>query len=145
MYPYQPHALNPSCWWRRIFEKLLYYGHKVPVSSEGVPSLWLAKGVPDKLTLRNDLSNLTVETKDEKLPIIKLIEKTVEQKSTLDDHLHLLCTEPIFLSYAVNIWFYSRPELIQDEKGRVLPLITDNYISAALFEVIENGITGATI
>lgn len=49
------------------------------------------------------------------------------------------------LAHAVNIWFFSRPELVPDEKGRRLPVHTDKYISAAVLEAINSSIQGAAI
>lgn len=49
-------------------------------------------------------------------------------------------TEPVFLSHEVNIWFFSRPELVPDEKGRTLPMHTDKYISSTVLEVMHNAV-----
>lgn len=37
----------------------------------------------------------------------------------------------------MNKQYYSRPELVPDERGRILPLLTDRYISVAFFEAIN--------
>jgi hypothetical protein len=54
------------------------------------------------------------------------------QTASLEDYLSLLSTEPVALAHAVNIWLFSRQELVADEKGRSLPVHTDKYISAAV-------------
>ena len=72
-----------------------------------------------------------------KLGFQHLIASARDQQSLSDEYLSLLCTEPAALTYAVNISFYSRPELVPDEKGRRLPAHTDRYISAAFFEVMQ--------
>jgi hypothetical protein len=56
--------------------------------------------------------------------------------------LNLLCTEPVFLAHEVNMWFYSRPELVPDEKGRTLPVHTDKYISGAVLDAMHNAVKG---
>jgi hypothetical protein len=54
-------------------------------------------------------------------------------------------TEPVFLTHVVNNWFFSQPGLVPDEKGRIMPLVTDKYISVSIFEVIHNSVIGAAI
>lgn len=56
-----------------------------------------------------------------------------------------MCTEPVFLAHEVNIWFFSRPELLPDEKGRRLPVHTDKYISGAVLEAVHNAIKATAI
>ena len=94
---------------------------------------------------RAAISKLSVIETPEKLSIEGLLASALDQKSSLDDYLNLCCTEPIFLAHIANQWFFSRPELVQDEKGRILPLITDKYISIAIFEMIHNAVTGAAV
>jgi hypothetical protein len=94
---------------------------------------------------RDALSKLSIVPKPEKLSLQDLLASALNQKSSLDDYLNLCRTEPVFLAHVVNNWFFSRPELVQDEKGRIMPLVTDKYISIAVFEVIHNAVTGAAI
>jgi hypothetical protein len=89
------------------------------------------------------LSKLTIVRNPDKLSLQDLEAGIVDQKSSLNEYLNLCRTEPEFLAHAVNIWFFSRPELLQDEKGRHLPLHTDKYISISFFEVIQNVLMGA--
>jgi predicted metal-dependent hydrolase len=75
------------------------------------------------------LSKLTIVSKPDKLSLQELEASILDQKSSLNEYLDLCRNEPAFLAYAINIWFFSRPELLQDEKGRHLPLHTDKYMS----------------
>jgi hypothetical protein len=68
-----------------------------------------------------------------------------ERRDAHQDFASLLSTEPVVLAHALNIWFFSRPELVPDEKGRRLPAITDTYISPALFEAVHGTVRGAAI
>ncbi|TVY90703.1 hypothetical protein LAWI1_G004706 [Lachnellula willkommii] len=94
---------------------------------------------------RAALSKLSIIPKPEKLSLQELIASALDQKSSLDGYLSLCREEPVFLAHAVNIWFFTRPELIKDEKGRTLPVVTDNNISIAVFEMIHNAVIGAAI
>jgi hypothetical protein len=69
----------------------------------------------------------------------------LDQKNNLEDYSSLCRTEPVFLAHAVNNWFFSQPGLVPDEKGRVMPLVTDKYISVSIFEVIHDSVIGAAI
>jgi hypothetical protein len=91
---------------------------------------------------RAALSKLTIVSKPEKLSLEDLEASALDQKSSLNEHLNLCLTEPVYLAHAVNNWFFSRPELLQDEKGRRLPLHTDRYIGISFFEVIHNAVAG---
>jgi hypothetical protein len=66
-----------------------------------------------------------------------------EQSASIRDYLNLLFSEPTLLSHAINLAFFSRPELVPDEKGRVLPVHTDRYISAAFFEAVHQSYRAA--
>ncbi|KAG5814275.1 hypothetical protein H9Q74_002897 [Fusarium xylarioides] len=68
-----------------------------------------------------------------------------DQKSSLEEYLSLLRTEPTVLCPGVNLQFFSRPELVPDEKGRSLPVHTDKYIGPAVFETIHHAIQGIAI
>ncbi|KAF2415913.1 hypothetical protein EJ08DRAFT_684379 [Tothia fuscella] len=89
------------------------------------------------------LSKLAILPQPEKLSLQDLIAIVLDQKSSLYECLNLCHTEPVFFAHAVNAWFFSRPELLQDQKGRSLPLHTDRYISISLFEVMHNAVAGA--
>lgn len=91
------------------------------------------------------LEKLSIKARPSKLPLPDLLEIASEQKASMDENLGLICTEPVVLAHSVNIWFFSRPELVADEKGRLLPVHTDKYISGAFFEVIHNTVKAAAI
>ena len=74
-----------------------------------------------------------------------LIANALEQKATHDEYFSLLCTEPVVLAHAVNLWFFSRPELVPDEQGRRLPALTDRYISGAVLEGVHSAVQGAAV
>ena len=88
---------------------------------------------------------LTIRPAPTKLNLPDLHASALEQKAVLSDSLNLLCTEPVVLAHSVNIWFFSRPELVPDEKGRMLPAHTDKYISAAVLEAVHNAVKGTAI
>ncbi|KAH9206767.1 hypothetical protein DL95DRAFT_347196 [Leptodontidium sp. 2 PMI_412] len=88
------------------------------------------------------LSKLSIVPKPEK-SLEDLLASAVDQKASLDEYLNLCRTEPVFFAHMVNLWFFSRPELVQDEKGRIMPLVTDKYISIAVYEMLHNAIAGA--
>ncbi|KAF4500077.1 Ipa [Fusarium agapanthi] len=68
-----------------------------------------------------------------------------DQKSSLQEHLSLLRTKPTVLCAGVNVEFFSRPELVPDEKGRSLPVHTDRYVGPAVFETIYHAVQGIAI
>ncbi|KAJ5494483.1 hypothetical protein N7463_010570 [Penicillium fimorum] len=105
---------------------------------------------PEKKTKPTDdgvaaLSILTTRRTQKKLTLAGLVATARDQQDTLEEYLALLSTEPFVLAHAVKIWFFSHPELVPDEKGRRLPVHTDKYISAAVFEAVHSSIRGAAI
>ncbi|KAF5641243.1 hypothetical protein F25303_6949 [Fusarium sp. NRRL 25303] len=68
-----------------------------------------------------------------------------DQKSSLEEYLSLLRTEPTVLCTGVNVQFFTRPELVPDEKGRSLPVHTDKYVGPAVFETVHHVIQGIAI
>ncbi|GLA61985.1 hypothetical protein AtubIFM56815_003911 [Aspergillus tubingensis] len=87
---------------------------------------------------REALSSLSLDSKPEKLSLKDLAARAWDQKTALEDYLYLCRTEPEFLVHVVNIWFFSRPELVPDDRGRMLPLTTDKYISICFVEAVYN-------
>jgi hypothetical protein len=65
------------------------------------------------------------------------MDSTFDQKSSLKDYISLFSTEPTVLAHEVNLWFFTRPELVADEKGRSMPGHTDQYISGAVFDAVH--------
>ncbi|KAJ9299333.1 hypothetical protein DTO271G3_2955 [Paecilomyces variotii] len=66
-----------------------------------------------------------------------------DQQESLEEYLELLSTEPTVLTHAVNMWFFSRRELVANEKGRRLPV--DKYISPAFFDAVHSAVKGAAV
>ncbi|KAM0253063.1 hypothetical protein ACHAQJ_007439 [Trichoderma viride] len=91
------------------------------------------------------LSKLTIQERPKKLSLPDLVSSAHDQKDNLEEFLSLLSAEPVVLAHAVNIWFFSRPELVIDDKGRHLPVHTDKHISGAFFEAVHSAIKGATV
>lgn len=75
----------------------------------------------------------------------EVIANSLQRKDFLDEYLGFLCTQPAAITSDVNNRFYSRPELVPDEKGRTLPVHTDKYISSVFFDVVHSAVKGATI
>jgi len=90
-------------------------------------------------------SKLAIKPPPQKLALPDLITSASDQESSTKEYLGLLSTEPVVLSHAVNITFFSRPELVPDEKGRALPVHTDRYISGAFFEAVHSAVKAAAI
>lgn len=88
----------------------------------------------------NALANLTLAPKPLKASIAEVIAQAMDQKVASEDILELLRSEPVVLNYAVNMTNSSRPELVPDERGRILPMFTDKYLSIAFFEVMCNAV-----
>ncbi|KAF5694500.1 hypothetical protein FDENT_1112 [Fusarium denticulatum] len=65
-----------------------------------------------------------------------------DQKSSREEFLSLLCSEPRVLCADVNAQFYSRPELVPDEKGRSLPVHIHKDVGPAVFETIYHVVQG---
>lgn len=88
---------------------------------------------------------LSKPTTQKKRTLSDLVVSTRDHQDTLEGYIGLLSTEPVVLAHDVNIWFFSRPELVPDEKGRRLPVHTDKYISAAVFESVHSSIQAAAV
>lgn len=82
------------------------------------------------------ISNLTIQPAPLKSSYAEVRNQAMESKNALEDYLLLLRSEPIVLDQAVNAAYWSRAELVADDRGRILPAITDRHLSAALFEAV---------
>ncbi|PTB36873.1 hypothetical protein M441DRAFT_61593 [Trichoderma asperellum CBS 433.97] len=91
------------------------------------------------------LSKLTIQERPKKLSLPDLISSAQDQRDNLEEFLSLLSAEPVVLAHAVNMRFFSRPELVIDDKGRHLPVFSDKHISSAFFEAVHSAIKGATV
>lgn len=90
-------------------------------------------------------SQLYIQPKPLKCSLPEVRSQAMESKTALEDHLFLLCAEPVLLNQAVNTAYWSRAELVPDDRGRILPVITDRYLSAAFFDVVTTAVTTITI
>jgi hypothetical protein len=91
------------------------------------------------------LAKLSFHSPPKKVEISDLVDSAVDQKSSLEDYISLISTEPTVLAHEVNLWFFTRPELVADEKGRSMPVHTDQYISGAVFDAVHSTIKTAAI
>jgi hypothetical protein len=91
------------------------------------------------------LAKLSFHTPPKKPELAHLVDSSYEQKSSMEGYVNLLSTEPTVLAHEVNLWFFSRLELMADQQGRTLPLHTDKYISEAVFDAIHNVVKVAAL
>jgi hypothetical protein len=89
-------------------------------------------------------SQLTIQPKPLKSSLPEVRSQAVESKSALEDYLFLLRSEPVVLNQSVNAAYWSRAELVPDDRGRILPVITDRYLSAAFFDAVTTAVRNIT-
>ncbi|RAK96493.1 uncharacterized protein BO80DRAFT_224788 [Aspergillus ibericus CBS 121593] len=82
--------------------------------------------------------------KPDKLSLEELAARALEQRSALVDSLHICRSEPTYLAHLMNVWTFSRPELVLDDKGRRVRQ-TDQYFSTAMFEAVHSSVVGAAV
>ncbi|RBR07564.1 hypothetical protein FVER53590_12696 [Fusarium verticillioides] len=103
-----------------------------------------------QITILQLLNNAPLSESASKQTTVKLTPQEMaaiasDRKSSLEEYLSLLRTKPTVLCPGVNVQFFSRPELVPDEKGRSLPVHTDKYIGPAVFETIYHAVQGIAI
>ncbi|KAK5712037.1 hypothetical protein LTR15_012106 [Elasticomyces elasticus] len=86
------------------------------------------------------MAKLTITPKPLKACISEVVAQADEQRVASEDYLELLRSEPVVLNQAVNVTNFSRPELVQDDRGRILPMLADKYLSIAFFEVVSDAV-----
>jgi hypothetical protein len=91
------------------------------------------------------LAKLSVHSAPKSLELSDIIEISLDRKAALEDYIHLISTEPTVLAHEVNLCFFTRPELIADDKGRSLPVLTDKYISGAVFDAVHGAVKSAAM
>lgn len=104
---------------------------KLPKQSDGIASA--------------ALSQLLIHEPSQKLEISDLVNMSMDQMSFFEDYINLLSTAPVVLAEEVNFWFFTRPELVADEKGRSMHAHTDRHISGALFDAVLSTVKSAAI
>lgn len=85
-------------------------------------------------------SQLAIQPKPLKSSLPEVRAQAMESKAALEDYLFLLRAEPVVLNQAVNAAYWSRAELVPDDRGRILPVITDRHLSAAFFEAVTTAV-----
>lgn len=102
-------------------------------TSSNLPQL----GQPDQVSdLAAAVSMLT--TKAGKASTLAEVTSTArQQKEACEDEVELLFTVPTVLHHVVNSWYWSRPGLVPDEKGKSWPLDDDKFISPVFFEAVQ--------
>lgn len=99
---------------------------------------------PKKAKKRNKPAPAPVAQEPPKeITIPDLLSMAGDQRAAHEEYLASMTDDPALLAHAVNIMFFTRPELLPDEKGRSLPVHTDKHISPAFFAVIDGTIQGA--
>lgn len=91
------------------------------------------------------VTNLRIEPKPLKCSLPEVRAQAMDSKAALEDYLLLLRTEPTVLNQAVKTAYWNRPELVPDDKGRVLPKFTDRHLSVALFEAVTTAVKAISI
>ena len=91
------------------------------------------------------VSNLSIQPKSLRIPWPEVRTQALDSKTALEDHLSLLRTEPVVLNQAVNVAYWSRAELVPDDRGRILPLFTDRYLSTAFFDAVTTAVKAIAI
>ncbi|MCJ1334504.1 hypothetical protein MMC10_011216 [Thelotrema lepadinum] len=102
--------------------------------------------LPDKdaKATQDALVKLSVHQKPKSALIDDLSAAAEDYKSFFDDGLDLLHNEPVALAHELNLWVFSQPELIKDEKGRTCAVHTDKHVSRVMFEMVHSGIVATT-
>lgn len=101
------------------------------------------KKAPEKTingALVSAASNLRIEPKPLRSSLSEVLAQAVEIKATLEDNLQLLRIEPTVLNQTVKALYWSRADLVPDDRGRILPAITDRHLSAALFDALTTAV-----
>jgi hypothetical protein len=79
----------------------------------------------------------TLHPPPKKEDLCGLADSALDRKSSLEDYLNLLRTKPTVLVHEVNLWFFTQPELVVDEKGRKQPVHTNEHISGAVMDAVH--------
>jgi hypothetical protein len=95
--------------------------------------------------LATAFTNLNVQPKPLKSSLPEVLMQAMESKAALEDYLHLLRAEPVVLNQAVSTAYWGRAELVPDDRGRILPVITDRHLSAAFFDSVTTAVKTVAI
>lgn len=86
------------------------------------------------------MAKLAIVPKPLKLSVSEVLAQALEHKTASEDRLDSLRSEAVVLNDAVMNTFRSRPEVVPDDRGRILPLLNDKYLSRAFFETMINAV-----
>ncbi|KXH67004.1 hypothetical protein CSAL01_05610 [Colletotrichum salicis] len=89
-------------------------------------------------------SKLSVKESPAKLSLADIVNAARDQAVSQKERLELY-SEPVVLAHDVNFWFFSRPEVLPDEKGRRLPVVSDKFISASVSDIVHNAVKEAAL
>ncbi|KAG7050755.1 Ipa protein [Colletotrichum scovillei] len=89
-------------------------------------------------------SKLSISQPPAKLSLADLVNAACDQAAFFKERIEL-CSEPAVLAHDVSFWFCSRPEILPDEKGRRLPVVSDKYVSASVFYAVHNAVKAAVL
>jgi hypothetical protein len=128
-----------------VSRQQLLFTYLNPIAEEilNLGSETRTKKAPEKSpheVLATTFTNLNVQPKPLKSSLPELRMQAMESKAALEDYLHLLRAEPVVLNRAVNTAYCRRAELVPDDRGRVLPVMTDCHLSAAIFESVTTAV-----
>ncbi|KAI3542681.1 hypothetical protein CABS01_04147 [Colletotrichum abscissum] len=98
---------------------------------------------PEEITTAA-FSKLSISQPPAKLSLANLVNAACDQAALFKERIEL-CSEPAVLAHDVSFWFYSRPEILPDEKGRRLPVVSDKYVSASVFDAVHNAVKAAVL
>lgn len=132
-----PRSLGGPILWRQQF--LLTYLNYLVEDILTLGSEITHKKAPERdvnAALVNAVSNLNIQPKPLRGSLPEVCAQAMDSKAALEDYLVLLQTEPTVLDHAVSNAFWTRVELVSDDRGRILPVVTDRYLSAAFFSTI---------
>jgi hypothetical protein len=96
-------------------------------------------------TLVTAASQFAIQPKPLKSSLPEVRAQAMETKAALEDYLLLLRAEPAVLDDAVNTAYYNRIELVPNDRGRVLPALTDRHLSAAFFDAVTVAVKSIAI
>ncbi|KAK4893757.1 hypothetical protein LTR27_008005 [Elasticomyces elasticus] len=119
-------------YYNHLIEEILDIGSKTRVMER--------PGKKFREEIAGTMAKLTIAPKPLKALISDVIAQADEQRAASEEYLQLLRSEPVVLNHAVNMIYHSRPELVHDERGRVLPLLADKYLSIAFLEVMSDAV-----
>lgn len=134
-----------------ILERQCYLFQHLCVMADNILKLGsiIDDGVKEYITPEEEARLAFSAYPDDKKPqpicVQDLITTAVDRKISFEAHWDLYHSNPEFLANAVNLRYSTRPHLVPDEKGRRMPLTSDEHVSRAIFEIVHNSIIGIAI